>query len=178
MDQWIKIAFHSVYTGSTFTTDFDESVWQYRYTCKFSIYPFMRFPVVNCSVPGEHVTDIVVNTTRLLPYLCENELNVNMPACTGGNSVICRSQRFCNHCTQNVLGDEINYLLSCSKFAVQRKALFDDLEVFGNIRNGKDFKTFFYSDELWTWWHPGCSHNLQICHRLLFIAARLVYLWY
>ena len=54
-----------------------------------------------------------------------------------------RSQRFCNHCTQNVLGDEMHFLLSCSKFAVQRKALFDDLEVFGNIRNGKDFKTFF-----------------------------------
>ena len=54
-----------------------------------------------------------------------------------------RSQRFCNHCTQNVLGDEMHFLLSCSKFAVQRKALFDDLKVFGNIRNGKDFKTFF-----------------------------------
>ena len=49
-----------------------------------------------------------------------------------------RSQRFCNH----VLGDE-KHFLSCPKFAVQRKALFDDLEVFGYIRNGKDFKTFF-----------------------------------
>ena len=37
----------------------------------------------------------------------------------------------------------LHFLLSCSKFAVQRKALFDDLKVFGNIRNGKDFKTFF-----------------------------------
>ena len=43
----------------------------------------------------------------------------------------------------HVLGDEMHFLLSCSKFAVQRKALFDDLKVFGNIRNGKDFKTFF-----------------------------------
>ena len=57
-----------------------------------------------------------------------------------------RSQRFCNHCTQNVLGDEMHFLLSCSKFAAQRKALFDDLEVFGNIRNGKDFKPFLQ------WW--------------------------
>ena len=53
------------------------------------------------------------------------------------------SQRFCNHCTQHVLGDEMHFLLSCPKFAEQRKALFDDLAVFGNIRNGKDFKTFF-----------------------------------
>ena len=50
---------------------------------------------------------------------------------------------FCNHRTQNVLGDKMHFLLSCSKFAVQRKALFDDLEVLGNIRNDKDFKTFF-----------------------------------
>ena len=57
-----------------------------------------------------------------------------------------RSQRFCNHCTQHVLGDEKHFLLSCPKFAVQRKALFDDLEVLGNIRNGKDFKTFLQ------WW--------------------------
>ena len=54
---------------------------------------------------------------------------------------VCRNN--CNHCTQNVLGDEMHFLLSCSKFAVQRKALFDDLEVFGNIRNGQDFKTLF-----------------------------------
>ena len=54
-----------------------------------------------------------------------------------------RSQRFCNHCTQNVLGDEMHFILSCSKFGVQRKPLFDDLEVFGNIRICKDFKTFF-----------------------------------
>ena len=57
-----------------------------------------------------------------------------------------RSQRFCNNWTQNVLGDEMHFLLSCPKFAVQRKALFDDLEVFGNIRNDKDFKTFLQ------WW--------------------------
>ena len=41
-----------------------------------------------------------------------------------------RSQRFCNHCTQHVLGDEKQFLLSCPKFAAQRKALFDDLAVF------------------------------------------------
>ena len=95
-----------------------------------------------------------------------------------------RSQRFCNHCTQNVLGDEMHFLLSCPKCAAQRKALFGELEAFGNIRNGKDFKKKIYGDELWIWWHLVCSQNLQICHRPFFIAlmiaAWLVYprYWY
>ena len=42
-----------------------------------------------------------------------------------------RSQRFCNSCTQNVLRDEMHFLsVSCPKFAMQRKALFDDLGSF------------------------------------------------
>ena len=53
-----------------------------------------------------------------------------------------REQRFCNNCSEKVIGDEMHFLLGCPKFVSERGRLFYDLGQLYGLRNNGDFLTF------------------------------------
>ena len=56
--------------------------------------------------------------------------------------IIPREQRFCNTCSDKVIGDEMHFLLGCPKFVSERGRLFYDLGQSYGLRNNGDFLTF------------------------------------
>ena len=82
------------------------------------------------------------------------------------------------HCTQKVWGQEMNFLLSCSKCMPPRKALFDGLTVLGNIRNVMSSKQF-YCDELWVVGNPNCPQTYKFVTEFFFHCSldRLLKKW-
>ena len=53
-----------------------------------------------------------------------------------------REQRFCNNCSDKVIGDEMHFLPRCPKFVSERGRLFYDLGQSYGLRNNGDFLTF------------------------------------
>ena len=58
------------------------------------------------------------------------------------NLIWWREQRFCNNCSEKVIGDEMHFFLGCPKFLSERGRLFYDLDQLYGLRNNGDFLTF------------------------------------
>ena len=53
-----------------------------------------------------------------------------------------RSQRYCSDCKEQAIGDEFHFLLKCSKFAWERRKMFEKFSEFTSIKNNGDDDTF------------------------------------